>query len=185
MTNNKWLVPVLIGVGLIVLIGIGYSVQRYRQQKAAGDFLKSMGVSGNLADEIAKNAANYNNSSGGNPYESLEEIGISDSAGKAADAIFRPILGNIFSGVKATTYFSQNALIGGMELEYTVKNNIAADSAAKLIADALTNNGFTIMSNASDAQEASIMASKDKMIYNIGYSREQQKVTIVIIKNPN
>ena len=74
MTNNKWLAPVLVGVGLIVLIGIGYSVQRYRQQKAAGDFLKSMGVSGNLAEEIAKNAANYNNSSGGNPYEALEEM---------------------------------------------------------------------------------------------------------------
>jgi len=49
----------------------------------------------------------------------------------------------------------------------------------------LTNSGFTIMSSGSDAQDASIMASKDKMIYNIGYSREQQKVTIVIIQNPN
>jgi hypothetical protein len=185
MNNNKWLAPVLVGVGLIVLIGIGYSVQRYRQQKAAGDFLKSMGVSGNLAEEIAKNAANYNNSSGGDPYEALEEIGISDSSGKAADAIFRPILGNIFDRVKATTYFSQNALIGGMELEYTVKNNVAADVAAKSLADALTGAGFTIMSNASDAQEASIMVSKDKLIYNITYSQEQKKVTIVVIPSPN
>jgi len=185
MNKNKWLVPVLIGAGLVILIGIGYSVQRYRQQSAASDLLKSMGVNGNLANELARNAVNYNKPSGGNPYETLEEVGISDSSGKAADAIFRGILGNIFSGVKATAYYSQYALTGGMEMEYTVKNNIAADTAAKSIADGLTNGGFTIMSNGSDAQEANIMVSKDNMIYTIGYSREQQKVTIVIIPNPN
>jgi hypothetical protein len=183
MNNKKWLVPVLVVGGAILLLGIASMVQRARQQSAAEntakDFLKGIGMSDQAADEIAKNAVNANQSAD-DPYGTVQNIAISDDNGKKEDAMFNGVLSDIFGGVKVSAYYSKY-LLGGTAIEYTVKNKTDAGTANGALADALGKQGFQIMSSGASSGQFSVMASKDKNIYTVTYDQEQQKVMLVVI----
>ncbi|MCX6781847.1 MAG: hypothetical protein NTW66_01905 [Candidatus Magasanikbacteria bacterium] len=193
--NNKTLIIVIIAV---IVIGGGYwAFHRWQQQRAISNLLKGFGMDGSaanmlgkgmagFADEMAQEAAKEEAEAKKSPadkFKDAETIEIasgshSELASEIGDAIKK-----VFDDAKVTGftsgYMGMNS--GSGVVQYTVPKLLALNDVNNLSKE-LEDKGFTIMTTGQQSESATIMAQKNSVTYTIGYNKDEQEITVIIIK---
>ncbi len=193
--NNKTLIIVIIAV---IVIGGGYwAFHRWQQQRAVSNLLKGLGMDGgaanmlgegmaNFADEMAKEAAREEaeaNKSPADKFRDAEVIEIANDSHSELASEIEDAIKKIFDDAKVTGftsgYMGMNS--GSGVVQYTVPKLLALNDINDLSKE-LQNNGFTIMTTGQQSESATIMAQKDSVTYTVGYNKDEQEITVIIIK---
>lgn len=195
-SNKKTVIIVIIAV--IVIAGGYWAYHRWQQQRAISGFLKGLGMDGEsagmlgkgmagFADEMAKEAERQEAEEKKSPadkFRDAETIDIASDehnrlAGEISDAIK-----TVFGDSKVTGFTSgyMGMDSGSGIVQYSVPKLLAIGDVNNLSKE-LEKNGFKILSTGQQSESANIMAQKDNATYTIGYNKDEQEITVIILKS--
>ncbi|MFA5061867.1 MAG: hypothetical protein WC526_01855 [Patescibacteria group bacterium] len=202
--NKKTLIVVVVVVGaLVVLGGIFYGYNRWRQQRIANQILSLYGgntgllgkLTGGDANQIAQEMARQQAIEEANTaaqeaaktpedkYNATQEMQAYDDNSRTVSGAAKAIVEQVFGKAKLTSYttgYFASTPGSGAAIFETIRPATAADVGA--FNKILTDKGLQIISSGTDNQDASIMAGNDNEQYIIGFGIGSQEITVTIVK---
>ncbi len=208
--DKKTKTIVIVVLAVVVVGGLYYGVNRWRQQRLANQILKEVygvntgllggltgggNISNQIAQEMAKEAAKEEikqktdeaKEAAKTPedkYNETEEMATYDANSKAVADEAREIMEKAFGKVKLTS-ISTGLYGGGTAGSGTVEFQIAhlatgADLGA--LSKAFTDKGFQVMQSGIQDKSAGVMAGNDNVVYTVNFDIGGQTVGMVIMK---
>lgn len=183
--NKKTLTVVVVAVvALVVLSGVFYGYNRWRQQRLANQILGMYGVNTGLINNLGGNTAVEVGQSPEQIFNSTSEMSAYDENSKAVVADARDIVEKVFGKTKLTAYTSGSYGVAnqnsGLAMFKTSRLTLAADVSA--LNKVLTDKGLRVISSGADRESGSIMAGNDTDQYIIGFGIGEQDITVTIVK---
>lgn len=191
--NNKTII--IIAAVIVVIVGI--TMFRNWQVKRQAQAILEQGIGGfgmDMANIIEKNMENYEEEKEDNDGDNKKEtpksyfnsavsINISNNEHSDLSNEVKDILEKVFKSVKITGftsgYMGMNS--GSGIVQFTTLEVLKSDYANDINKE-LTNRDFTVMNVSQDSEGAAIMATKGDYTYTIGYTTDEQEITVLIMK---
>lgn len=179
--NTKTIIIVVIAVVVIIAGYMGFS--RWRTERA---LLNDLSVNENVLNNTIDQNASGDEAKNLTPAEifasaEIQEIGDSVHAKIASD--IGGIIKEVYDDYKITSFVSgyMGMNSGSGILQYTVPKLVSINDAGS-IAKEMENLGLRILTNIQQDNAVSIMAQKDDFTYTVGFNKDEQVVTVIVIK---
>lgn len=209
--DKKTKTIVIVVVAVVVLGGVFYGFNRWRQQRLANQILAGMyGVNtglfggltggGNIQEQIAKemakevakdeaqqkaDEAKEAAKTPADRYNETEEMATYDDNSKAAVNEVKDILEKVFGKAKLTS-ISVNAYgsenSGGYSIMEFKIARLAAGEDLSALNKAFTDKGLQIMQSSMQDKSAGVVAGDNGASYSIGFEIGEQTVSATVIK---
>jgi hypothetical protein len=181
--NNK--TTIIIAIAAILVIGIGYTAfSRWRAERTAQNVLKNLGIEagGQMALGNTPTGDEGKELTPAEIFANAESQEIGDSTHKAiADevgGIIKAVYGDYKLSSFVSGYMGMNS--GSGIFQYTLPKLVAISDAGS-IAKEMENRGLKIITNIQQNDAASIMAQKGNFTYTIGFNKDEQVITAIVI----
>ncbi|MFA5127734.1 MAG: hypothetical protein WC457_01890 [Patescibacteria group bacterium] len=180
--NNK--TALIIAIAAILVIGIGYTAfSRWRADRTAQNMLKNLGIE--AGGQMMNNENSGDEGKELTPAEifaNAENQEIGDSTHKAIADEVGGIIKAVYDDYKLSSFVSgyMGMNSGSGIFQYTLPKLVAVSDAGS-IAKEMENRGMKIITNIQQNEAASIMAQKDNFTYTIGFNKDEQVITAIVI----
>jgi hypothetical protein len=179
--NTKTIIIVIIAVVVIIAGYMGFS--RWRTERAS---LNDLSVNENVTNNTIDQNVSGEEIKPMTPAEifanaEIQEIGDSVHAQIASDigGIIKAVYGDYKITSFVSGYMGMNS--GSGVLQYTIPKLVSVNDASP-IAKEMENLGIKITANTQQNDGVSIMAQKDDFTYTVSFNKDEQVVTIIVIK---
>lgn len=207
--DQKTKTIVVVVAVVLVVGGLYYGINRWRQQRLVNQYLKgayglNTGILGGLngggnvsdqvakeiAKEIAKEEAKQQAEEAGEAskspediYDDTKEMATYDANSKALADEVKKIMENAFGKVKLTSI--STGLYGGVAGSGAVEfklDHLTTGSDLGALSKAFTDAGFQVMQSGLEDKSASLMAGNDAVSYVVGFEVEKQTVDVTVLR---
>lgn len=203
--DKKTKTIVIVVLSVVVVGGVYYGINRWRQQRMANQFLKEVygvnaslfgkltsgvGVSNQIAQEMAREAAQQKldeaKEAAKTPedkYNATAEMPTYDANSKALSNQAKDIVEKVFGKAKLTSITSglYGLSAGSGVLEFTTARLTTGDDLG-MLNKALTDKGLPILQSGIDNKTAMVMAGGSEATYTIGFEIGGQTVSVTVMK---
>jgi len=207
--DKKTKTIVIVVLAVVVVGGLYYGINRWRQQRLVNQYLKGVygmnaGLLGGLttggnvneqvAKEIAKELAKEDakqkvdeaKEAAKTPedkYNETEEMSTYDASSKALADEVKKIMENAFGKVKLTSISTglYGSVAGSGAVEFKIARLTTGNDLGAL-SKAFTDAGFQIMQSGLEDKSAMLMAGNDNVSYIIGFEVEEQTVAVTVVR---
>jgi len=207
--NKQTKTIVIVVVAILVVGGVYYGVNRWRQQRLVNQYLKGLygadagllskvtggvmggGVANQIAQELAKEEAQQKkdeaNEAAKTPedkYNEAEEMKTYDANSKAVADEAKSIMEKAFGKAKLTS-ISTGLYMGGANgsgiMEFKIARLTTGDDLAA-VNKALADKGLPVVQSGVDNKTAGVMAGTNEAAYTVSFEIGGQDVAVSIIK---
>lgn len=208
--NKKTKTIVIVVLAVIVVGGVYFGINRWRQQRMANQILQGIygvntggllgkitggGISSQVAQEIAKEMAKEEAQQKADEakeaaktqedkYNETEEMATYDANSKAVADEAREIMEKAFGKVKLTS-ISTGLYGGGVSGSGVVEfktNRLTTGADLGALNKAFTDKGFQIMQSGIEDKNAGVMAGNDSVVYTVNFEIGEQTVGMLVMK---
>jgi hypothetical protein len=191
--NNK---TVLIVIIAIVVIAVGYLGYRKWQERRAFSDLMRLGMDQASDNMLGKGMAEYASrlaqqaeeevttpKTPADKFRDAEIIEIASDEHKRLTVEIGDAIKKVFGDAKVTGYTSgyMGMNSGSGVAQFTVPDLLSVNSVNDLSKE-MQDKGFSILNTGQQDNTATIMAQKDSVTYTVGYNKDEQEITVIIIK---
>lgn len=209
--DKKTKTIIIVVLAVVVIGGVYYGFNRWRQQRLANQILKGayglntgilgglIGGGGNIQEQIAKEMAKEAakeeaqqkteeaKEAAKTPedrYNVTEEMATYDANSKAVADEAKEIMEKAFGKVKLTSI--STALYGGGiggsgVVEFKI-NHLTTGADLGALNKAFTDKGFQVMQSGIENKNAGVMAGNDIVVYTASFEIGEQTVSMIIMK---
>ncbi len=196
-------------VAVIVVGGLYYGINRWRQQRLVNQYLKGvyglntgllggLNGSGNVPDQVAKeiakemakeeakqqiDEAKEASKSPEDIYDDTKEMATYDANSKALADEVKKIMENAFGKVKLTSISTgfYGGVSGSGAVEFKL-DHLTTGNDLGALSKAFTDAGFQVMQSGMEDKSASLMAGNDAVSYVVGFEIEEQTVDVTVVR---
>lgn len=191
--NNKTIIIVVIAVVVIAAGYLGY--HKWQERRAFSDLMR-LGMDQASENMLGKGMAEYasrlaqqaeeEDATPKTPAEKFRDAEIIEIASENHRQLTVEIgdaIKKVFGDAKVTGYTSgyMGMNSGSGVAQYTVPNLLSVSTINDLSKE-MQNKGFSILNTGQQDNTATIMAEKDSVTYTVGYNKDEQEITVIIIK---
>ncbi len=197
MSKNKWLIPVIIVLAILVLAGGYWAWQRYEQERLARQFLSGLTAlgGGNVSDlqkwgetvNALGGMENYAETGGGEEtqqtpeqnFNATEELQVDSAFVRMVNNEVGPLIKEVFGDEKISGFYGNYAGEGSGVVSFMVKRETVSGDLNKL-SSALTSNGFTVVMSGVESNVGAISATKGSSQYAFNFDIGDQEVVVTV-----
>lgn len=181
--NNK--TAIIIAIAAILVIGIGYTAfSRWRAERTVRGVLNNMGIEagGQMMNGDSLSGDEGRELTPAEVFANAENQEIGDSTHKAIADEVGGIIKSVYGDYKLSSFVSgyMGMNSGSGIFQYTLPKLVTISDAGS-IAKEMENRGMKIITNIQQNDAASIMAQKDNFTYTIGFNKDEQEITAIVI----
>lgn len=194
--NNKTVIIIVVAIFVVVAGYMGF--RKWQERRAISEFMKSIGIDEQSANMLGKGAEEYANRLAREAATEESDINKSPEE-KFADAVIievvngahsqlatevSDVIKSVFGDTKITGYTSgyMGMNSGSGVAQYTVPKLLGLNEVNNL-SKAFESKNFKILNTGQQDGSATIMAQKDSVTYTISFNKDEQEITVIIIKS--